>query len=132
LEKTLLIFKPDAVSGRHVGRILSAVEEDGFTIAKMRMVVMDNEMAARLYAPHKGKPFYDSLLEFMISGPVIVCVLERADAIQRLRILLGDTDSRKAAEGTIRALYGTDIQMNVAHGSDSRESFEREYAVFFD
>lgn len=127
-----MILKPDAVSGRHVGDILSAVEKDGFTIVKIRTLLMDNDMAARLYAPHKGKPFYDSLVEFMTSGIAVVCVLERSDAIQRLRRLLGDTDSRKAAQGTIRALYGTDIQMNATHGSDSEESFKREYAIFFD
>lgn len=131
MEQTLLIVKPDAVSGGHIGDILSAVERDGFKTTRIRMVVMDRATAAELYAPHKGKGFYESLVDFMTKGPAVVCVLEREDAIHGLRELLGDTDSTKAAEGTIRALYGTDKRMNAAHGSDSKESFDREYAIFF-
>jgi nucleoside-diphosphate kinase len=132
LEQTLLIVKPDAVSGHHTGDIVSVVERDGFIIMQMRMLTMDNEVAARLYAPHRDKPFFEPLLHFMTSGPVVACVLQRDDAVARLRSLLGDTDSRKASPGTIRALYGTDKQMNAAHGSDSEESFLREAAVFFE
>jgi nucleoside diphosphate kinase len=131
LERTLLIVKPDAVSGGHTGDVISLVEKDRFTLLDMKMLTLDREDAARLYAPHRGKPFYDSLIEFMTSGPVVVCVLERDNAVTRLRELLGDTDSRKAAPGTVRALYGTDNQKNAAHGSDSADSFERECAIFF-
>lgn len=131
LEYTLLIIKPDAVSGHHIGDILSAIEKDGFIIIKMRMLIMDNQTAARLYAPHKSKPFYEPLLQFMTSGPIVACFLERDDAVQRLRKLMGETDSRKAANGTIRALYGANKQTNAVHGSDSEESFKRESAIFF-
>jgi nucleoside-diphosphate kinase len=131
LKRTLLIIKPDAVAAGHIGDIISAAERDGFRPVRLRMTVLDNDTAARLYSPHKGKPFYGSLLEFMTRGPVVACILERADAVSRLRELLGDTDSRNAAPGTIRALYGKDEQMNAAHGSDSAESFERESAIFF-
>jgi len=131
LDRTLLIIKPDAVSGHHIGDILSVIEKDGFTIIKMRMLVMDNGTAARLYAPHEGKSFYEPLLRFMTSGPIAAILLERADAIRRLRKLMGDTDSSKAADGTIRALYGTDKRANAVHGADSEESFKREYAIFF-
>jgi len=131
LECTLLIIKPDAVSGHHIGDILSAVEKNGFIIIKMRMLVMDNQTAARLYAPHKGKPFYEPLLQFMTSGPIVVCLLERADAVQTLRKLMGETDSTKAASGTLRALYGANKQTNAVHGADSEESFKRECAIFF-
>jgi nucleoside-diphosphate kinase len=131
LERTLLIIKPDAVSAGHVGDILSVVERDGFRPVELKMTVMDHDVASELYAPHRGKHFYDSLLEFMTGGPVVVCLLERTDAINRLRELLGSTDSKKAAPGTIRALYGQDERMNAAHGSDSGESFERESVIFF-
>jgi nucleoside-diphosphate kinase len=132
LKRTLLIIKPDAVAAGHIGDIISAVERDGFRPVQLRMTVLDYDAAARLYAPHKGKPFYDSLLEFMTRGPVVACILERDDAIDRLRELLGTTDSRTAVPGTIRALYGRDEQMNAAHGSDSLESFERESRIFFE
>lgn len=131
MERTLLIIKPDAVSNGRIGDILSAVERDGFRLVRLKMITMDDEAASRLYAPHRGKDFFDSLVRFMTRGPVVACLLERADAISRLRELLGSTDSRAAAPGTIRALYGTDNQMNAAHGSDSVESFERESGVFF-
>jgi nucleoside-diphosphate kinase len=131
LNRTVLIIKPDAVVAGHIGDILSVVEKDGFRPVRLRMEVLDREVAARLYAPHEGKPFYRSLIEFMISGPVVVCLLERRDAVSRLRELLGSTDSREAASGTIRALYGQNEQMNAAHGSDSRESALRESEIFF-
>lgn len=132
MERTLLIIKPDAVSEGHIGDILSAVERDGFRPVGLRMMELNLDAAAALYAPHKGQPFYDSLLQFMTRGPVVACLLERADAVKRLRELLGSTDSREAAPGTIRALYGRDQQMNAAHGSDSVESFQRESEVFFE
>ena len=131
MKRTVLIIKPDAVASGHIGDILSVVEKDGFRPVQLKMVVLDRGAAARLYAPHEGKTFFGSLLEFMTGGPVVVCVLERADAVNRLRELLGSTDSREAAPGTIRALYGRNEQMNAAHGSDSPESAERESEMFF-
>ncbi len=131
MERTLLIIKPDAVSGGHTGDVISMVEKEEFALLDVKMLTMDREDAGRLYAPHAGKAFYDSLIEFVTSGPVVVCILERDDAIRRLRELLGHTDSRKAAPGTVRALYGTDNRKNAAHGSDSDDSFERECAIFF-
>lgn len=131
MDRTVLIIKPDAVAAGHIGDILSLVEKDGFRPVRLKMLALDRTAAAQLYAPHKGKPFYESLLDFMTGGPVVVCELEREKAVDRLRELLGNTDSRKATPGTIRGLYGKNEQMNAAHGSDSPASAVRESRIFF-
>ncbi len=131
MERTLAIIKPDAVKRALVGRILSMLEDNGFKIIAMRMVRLSKEEAKGFYRVHQDKPFFDSLTDFMSSGPCIPMVLEREGAIEALRELMGATDYRKAKEGTIRRLYATDIEKNVIHGSDSPESALSEIAYFF-
>lgn len=131
MQRTLLIIKPDAVQAGHIGDILKIVEDNGFTIKAMRMTCLSRSQAARFYAVHEGKPFFEPLLDFMTSGKIVPAALDRDDAVTKLREILGVTDSTKAAPGTIRALYGTSIERNAAHGSDSVENGLMETAFFF-
>lgn len=131
IERTLCLIKPDAVSSGKIGEILTILEDDDFHILKMRMMQMSQSVAQRFYYIHKNKHFYDELIEFMTSGPIIAMILEREDAINRLRRLAGDTDSKTADKGTIRNRYGTDIQRNAIHASDSIESAVYEIDVIF-
>ncbi len=130
VEKTLMIIKPDATAKRAIGDIISMVE-DKFEIAGIIMKKLTVEEAREFYAVHKGKPFYDSLVEFMTSGPVVGLLLQGEDAIKRLREVVGATDPSKARPGTIRAKFGTDIQRNAVHASDSPESAAYEIPFFF-
>ncbi len=130
VEKTLMIIKPDATAKRAIGDIISMVE-DKFEIAGIIMKRLTVEEAREFYAVHKGKPFYDSLVEFMTSGPVVGLLLQGEDAIKRLREVVGATDPSKARPGTIRAKFGTDIQRNAVHASDSPESAAYEIPFFF-
>ena len=131
MERTLLIIKPDAVRDHHVGDILKIVVEAGFEIKAMRMTRLTRDQAARFYAVHDGKPFYESLQTYMISGKILPVALERENAVTKLREVLGATDPFKAAPGTIRRLYGLSIESNAAHGSDSVENGRLETAFFF-
>lgn len=131
MERTLLIIKPDAVKARRIADILKMVVDAGFQIRAMRMTRLTREQAARFYAVHDGKPFFEPLLDFMTSGKIVPVALEREDAVAHLRQILGATDSTKAEPGTIRALYGTNIERNAAHGSDSVENGRIETAFFF-
>ena len=131
MQRTLLIIKPDAVQARRLGDILKLVVDAGFEIRAMRMTRLTREQAARFYAVHEGKPFYQPLQEFMTSGKIVLVALERENAVARLREVLGATDPAKAAPGTIRALYGSSSERNAAHGSDSVENGEIETAFFF-
>ena len=131
MNKTLLIVKPDAVARDLVGRILAKVEGAGFKIRRLEMVRLTPDRARRFYAVHEGKPFLDELVGYMSSGPVIPMVLEGDDAIVRLRELMGATNPKNAAPGTIRAEFGIDIQTNSVHGSDSPESASAEIPFFF-
>ncbi|MEA3476151.1 MAG: nucleoside-diphosphate kinase [Candidatus Cloacimonadota bacterium] len=131
IERTLCLIKPDAVSSGKIGEILTILENNNFNILKMKMLQMNRNIAQRFYYIHKNKHFYDELIEFMTSGPIITMVLEREDAINRLRRLAGDTDSKIADKGTIRNRYGTDIQRNAIHASDSIESAVYEIDVIF-
>lgn len=130
-ERTLLIIKPDAVSRNAIGDILKRVEDKGFKVRQMRMTRFTYEEATRFYAVHEGQPFFDGLIQFMSSGPVVPAALERDDAVPILREIIGVTDSAKAAEGTIRREFGTTVQRNAVHASDSRETAEDEIAFFF-
>ena len=118
-ETTLTIIKPDAVKAGHAGKIVAHLEAEGFTVRAMRMVRLSEDQAKAFYEVHKERPFYGELVEFMTSGPAVPIALERENAVTYLREVMGDTNSQNAAEGTIRNLYGTDIQYNVIHGSDS-------------
>lgn len=131
LERTLSIIKPDAVAAGRTGKILAMIEEAGFRILALRMQRLRREQAEEFYDVHRGKHFYDSLVRFMTEGPVVVMALEREDAVARLRDLMGPTDPAKAGEGTVRKLYGTNIERNAIHGSDAADTAERELRFFF-
>ena len=130
-ERTLLIIKPDAVSRNAIGAILKRVEDRGFRIRHLKSTRFTHEEATRFYAVHEGQPFFDGLIDFMASGPVVPVALERENAVLLLREIVGVTDSSKAAEGTIRKDFGTNIQRNAVHASDSPETATREIAFFF-
>jgi nucleoside-diphosphate kinase len=131
LERTLFIVKPDAVERRLIGRILAHVEEQGFRIVEARFVRLQREEAQTFYAEHLGKPFFNDLVEFMTSGPVLLTVLERDNAVAKLREVIGATDPAQAAPGTIRRLYAESKGRNAVHASDSPPSAEREVKLFF-
>lgn len=131
VEQTLTIIKPDAVQRHLVGKILSHIEEDGFTIVGLKMLTLQKAQAEAFYQVHRERPFFSSLTTFMSSGPVVVALLERENAIERLRELMGATDPKQAAEGTIRRRYGLDVEKNSIHGSDSPETAAAEIAFFF-
>jgi len=130
-ERTLAIIKPDAVARHLIGRIIRRREESGLDIKAMKMIRLSKGQAMGFYRVHKGKPFYDSLTDFMSSGPCVVLVLEGRDAIRRYRDLMGATDYQDAAEGTIRREFATDIEKNAVHGSDAPESAGFEIGYFF-
>ncbi len=130
-ERTFLIIKPDAVRRGLIGDIISRFERKGFKILAMKMIHMTKEQAERLYEPHRGKPFYQGLIEFMTSAPSVVMILEGREAVSQVRKMIGSTDSLKAEPGTIRYTYGQSTRYNLVHASDSQESFLRESSIFF-
>jgi nucleoside-diphosphate kinase len=131
IERTLSIIKPDAVAKNVIGQIESRFEAAGLTIVAMKMLQLDDELAGGFYAEHKERPFYKDLVGFMTSGPVVVQVLEGENAIAKNRELMGATNPKEAAVGTIRADFAESIDANAVHGSDSPESAAREVAYFF-
>ncbi|MBU0518167.1 nucleoside-diphosphate kinase [bacterium] len=131
MERTLLIIKPDAVRANHVGDILKIVTDNGFAIKATRMMRLTTDQAGRFYAVHKERPFYHDLVKFMTSGKIVPVALECENAVAKLREILGATDSTKAAPGTIRNLFGTGLEQNASHGSDSVENGKIETAFFF-
>jgi nucleoside-diphosphate kinase len=131
MEMTLAIVKPDSVKAGNTGKILAHLGERGFAIRGLRMLHLTEAQAQSFYEVHKARPFFGELVEFMTSGPVVPVALERENAVAFLRETMGATDSKKAAPGTIRNLYGTDVQYNAIHGSDSRENAAKELAFFF-
>jgi nucleoside-diphosphate kinase len=128
---TLTIIKPFAVQNGYTGSILGKINEAGFRIVAMKYLQMTREQAALFYEVHKAQPFFDSLVSFMSSGPVVVAILEKENAVEEYRKLIGATDPSKAEKGTIRQLFGKSIQQNAVHGSDSSENAVREAAFFF-
>jgi len=132
IEQTLSIIKPDAVGKDAIGTILSRFESNGLRVKAMKMVQLTREQAKAFYAVHADKPFYNDLVEFMISGPVVVSILEGDNAIALNRELMGATNPAEAAAGTIRADFATTIDANAVHGSDSPETAATETAFFFD
>jgi nucleoside-diphosphate kinase len=134
-ERTLVLLKPDAVRRGLVGEILARIERRGFTLPALELRRLDRDTLARHYAEHEGKAFYEPLVEFMSSGPVVALVVEGQRVIETFRTLAGATDPVKAAPGTIRADLGRDwglpVQQNLVHGSDSPESAQREIEIFF-
>lgn len=131
LQRTLSIIKPDAVKRHLIGAILARFEQQGFNIAAAKIVQLNREQAEGFYAEHQGKPFFEPLVEYMTSAPVFVSVLEKENAVQDYRTLMGTTNPETAAEGTIRRDFALSQRENSVHGSDSPESAAREIAYFF-
>jgi nucleoside-diphosphate kinase len=131
IEQTLAIIKPDAVSRGLIGKILARVEEQGFRVRALRMIQLSKQTAQAFYQVHAERPFYESLTTYMSSGPVVPMLLERDNAIQSLRDLMGATDPQQAAPGTIRRDYGENIERNAIHGSDAAATAAVEIAFFF-
>lgn len=131
LEKTLILIKPDGVKRRLIGKILSRFEEKGLKIVALKMMSVSREKAEKHYDVHKEKPFFRDLVNYIISGPIIAAVLEGPNAIGITRLMAGSTDGSKAQPGTIRGDYSTGIEKNIIHASDSQESFQHEFPLFF-
>ncbi len=131
MERTLSIIKPDGVNRGLIGGVIKRLESSSLKILAMKMIWMTKPQAEGFYAVHKERPFFDSLTDFMTSGPVVVMVLEGENAIEKYRKLMGATDYKEAEEGTIRRDFATDIEKNVVHGSDSPESAAFEMGYFF-
>jgi len=130
-ERTLSIIKPDAVAAGKAGAILKLLEDNGFKIVALKMVHLSQAQAEGFYAVHRARPFFASLTKFMTEGPVIPMILERDNAIAKLREVMGATDPAKAAEGTVRKLFATSIERNCIHGSDAVETARFETGYFF-
>lgn len=131
MQQTLMIIKPDAVGRNVIGQILARVEGEGFVVRQLRLLHLSREQAEAFYAVHKERPFYGELVDFMTSGPAVPMVLERDDAVAHLRAFIGPTNSNEAPAGTIRGDFGTDVQCNAVHASDSAENAAQEIAFFF-
>ncbi len=132
IERTLSIIKPDGVARGLIGEVINRFEAKGLKVKAMKMLRLTLSQARAFYAVHKDRPFYDSLTAFMSSGPIVVMILEGEGAIQRNRDLMGATDYRQAAPGTIRADFARDIEANIVHGSDGPDTATTEIAFFFD
>ncbi|MBS4028230.1 MAG: nucleoside-diphosphate kinase [Ignavibacteriales bacterium] len=131
LERTLAILKPDCVRKQLIGEVTARIQKAGFKILGMKMTRLTKETAGGFYAVHKGRPFYDGLVEFMSSGACVPIALEKENAVADYRTLIGATDPKDAAEGTIRKLYADNKGENIVHGSDSAENGRIEIAYFF-
>jgi len=131
MERTLTIIKPDAVAAGNAGAILAHLEREGFRIVALRRLHLTRRQAEAFYEVHRERPFYDSLVEFMTSGPCVPVALEREDAVKMLRTVMGATNPDDAAHGTIRKLYASSIERNAIHGSDSPENAAIELSFFF-
>ena len=131
VQRTLSIVKPDAVAKGATGEILNRFEKAGLRILALKKLQLSDEQARGFYAVHKARPFFKDLVAFMTSGPIVVSVLEGADAVAKNRDLMGPTDSKKAPRGTIRGDFGSDIERNAAHGSDAPETARVEIGYFF-
>jgi nucleoside-diphosphate kinase len=129
--QTFTMIKPTAVRKNYTGPILKMINEAGFEIKAMKLVRLTRDQAAAFYAVHEGKPFYESLIEFMSLGPILAIILEKENAVEAFRNFIGATNPEDAAEGTIRKLYGTNLQQNAVHGSDSDENAIIEADFFF-
>ncbi len=132
IEQTLAIIKPDAVRAGNSGKIIQMIEDDGFKIHALKKAHLTKPQAEGFYYVHEGKPFFDELIEFMTSGPVILMILEAEGAIAKWRALMGPTDATKAGPDTVRGRFGTSIGENASHGSDATETAAFETAYFFD
>lgn len=131
MERSLVLIKPDGVQRGLAGTIISRLEQKGLQIVAMKMLHIDEDLAGRHYAIHKGKPFFDDLVDFITSSPVIAIVLQGKNAVGIVRQIMGDTDPARAPSGTIRGDFGIDIGHNLVHGSDSVENSSHEIDLFF-
>lgn len=131
MERTLSIIKPDAVAKNVIGKIIDRFESNGLRIAAMKKIQLSKKDASTFYEVHKERPFFNDLVEYMISGPVVVMVLEGENAVAKNRELMGATDPKEAAPGTIRADFAESIDANAVHGSDSLENANKEIRFFF-
>jgi nucleoside-diphosphate kinase len=131
MDRSLVLIKPDAIQRALAGQIISRLERKGLKIIAMKILHMDKDLAQRHYAIHKGKPFFDDLVSFITSSPLIAVVLQGENAVQIIRQMMGETDPAKASSGTIRGDFGIDIGRNLVHGSDSPENARREIDLFF-
>ena len=131
MERSLVLIKPDAIQRGLAGKIISRLEEKGLKIVAMKMLRMDENLAQRHYAVHKGKAFFDDLVNFIASSPIIAAVFQGGNAVEIIRQVMGETDPAKARSGTIRGDFGIDIGHNLVHGSDSLENASREIELFF-
>ena len=131
MERTLILIKPDAVGSGHIGDIITHYERAGFKIAAMKLMKMTEEIAAKHYTEHIGKPFYNDLVKFMTAAPLVAMVLTGENVIAKVRELNGATNPEKAEEGTIRKLYAESVTKNAVHASDSPANAAREIAIFF-
>ncbi|WPU95000.1 nucleoside-diphosphate kinase [Mucilaginibacter sabulilitoris] len=129
--RTFTMIKPDAVANGHIGAILDKITKSGFKIIALKYTALSAEKAGQFYEVHKERPFYKALVEFMSSGPIVAAILEKDNAIEDFRKLIGATDPSKAEEGTIRNLFAKSIEANAVHGSDSDENAEIEGNFFF-
>lgn len=131
LTRTFAMIKPDAVAAQSSGKIIDMIESNGFIISGLKKTTLSKEQAEQFYAIHKDKPFYNDLVAFMTSGPVIVMALEKENAVQAWRDLIGATNPENAASGTIRKIFGTSSSKNAVHGSDAPETAAQEIVMFF-
>ncbi len=130
--KTFFMIKPDGVKRNLIGEVVSRVEKEGFVITKMKMMGISDDLAKKHYAEHSEKPFFNDLVDFITSGPVVAMEVEGEDAVSEIRRIMGATNPAEAEPGTIRADLATKLEENVVHGSDSEESAERELSLFFE
>jgi len=131
MEKSLVLIKPDAMKRGFAGTIISHLEEQGLKVVALRMLHMDEALAKRHYSIHVGKPFFEDLISYITSTPIIAVVFEGGEAVDRIRKAMGATDPAKAEPGTIRRNFGLDVQQNAVHGSDSTETAQEEIRLFF-
>ena len=131
MERTFSMVKPDGVAKNLIGEIIKRYEASGLKVVALKLTRLSQEKAEELYSIHRGKPFYEELVEFIQSGPVVPMVLEGQEAISKVREVMGATDPKQAAPGTIRGDFAEEIGQNVVHGADSSESAEREIPIFF-
>ena len=131
MERTLCIIKPDGIENGHVGEIITRIEREGFSILGMKRTRLSRSAAEHFYAVHRERPFFADLVEYMISGPSVLIALERDNAVEHWRKVIGATDPEDADEGTIRRMFGVDKGRNTVHGSDSAENGRLEISIFF-
>ena len=131
IQQTLSIIKPDAMKSKLSGKIINFIEEKGFSIIAQKKIILAQKQAEAFYSVHNERPFFQELVSFMISGPILVQIIEAKEGVSLYRKIMGSTNPKEAEKGTIRELYGTDIQCNAVHGSDSLENANIESSFFF-